>query len=73
MEYSCGCVGWVLRGQHKSLFQSVRSGSVRVIDLFEHLLAGWRGRMGEPGVIIGYTTASYLLLQFLFNSTPLFF
>lgn len=44
------CVGWVYGEQHKSLFQSVRSGSVRVIDFFEHLPAGWlAGRGWEHG------------------------
>lgn len=46
---TCGCVGWVPGEQHKSLFQSVRSGDVRVIDLFEHLLAGVGGGGWEHG------------------------
>lgn len=72
------CVGWVPGEQHKSLFQSVRSGSVRVIDFFEHLPAGWlagrggAGSMGEPGVIIGYILRLVGICYYSFYFTPLF-
>lgn len=66
-----------LGNSKKVFFRSVRSGSAGVIGFLGHLLAGGQagrraGYMGSQESLLDILRPVYLLLQFLFNSTPPF-